>query len=179
MVDKELIRRATRMLLVGLGEDPDREGLKDTPKRVARMWEDLLSVKSIQPTCFTEQYDQMIVIKDIPFHSFCEHHIIPFFGIASVAYIPSRKVLGLSKLVRTVLKYSKALQLQERMTNQVADEIVELVKPSGVGVIVEARHLCIEARGVQRSHNTITSALRGAFLTKRVVREEFLKLARS
>jgi GTP cyclohydrolase I len=166
-VDKERIEKAVREILLAIGEDPDREGLKDTPKRVARMYEEVLSGYSDSPdnhmVLFSEKYDEMIIVRDIPIYSMCEHHMLPFFGKAHVAYIPDEdKVTGLSKIARIVDVYSKRLQLQERMTEQIATAIMEKLNARGVMVIIEAQHLCMVMRGVKKPGSyTVTSAVKG------------------
>lgn len=165
--DRERIERAVREILIAIGEDPDREGLKDTPKRVAKMYEEVLGGYNDSPenhlVLFTEKYDEMIIVKDIPIYSMCEHHMLPFFGKAHVAYIPGdNKVTGLSKLARIVDVYAKRLQLQERMTEQIADAIMEKLGAKGVMVVVEAQHLCMIMRGVKKPGSyTVTSAVKG------------------
>lgn len=165
--DRERIERAVREILLAIGEDPNREGLKDTPKRVAKMYEEILAGYNDSPdnhlVLFSEKYDEMIIVKDIPIYSLCEHHMLPFFGKAHVAYIPGdNKVTGLSKLARIVDVYSKRLQLQERMTEQIADAIMEKLKAKGVMVIIEAQHLCMIMRGVKKPGSyTVTSAVKG------------------
>lgn len=175
-----------RQLLEWVGEDPDREGLKETPARVLKAWAEQTSGYGKDPKDVlkvfedgAEQCDQMVVQKDLPFYSVCEHHMISFFGTATIAYIPKGKVVGLSKLKRVLDIYAKRLQVQERLTNQIASALQEHLDPVGVGVILRARHLCMEARGVQcQGQVTETSALRGDFLTDPKVRAEFLSLAR-
>jgi GTP cyclohydrolase I len=165
--DRERIERAVREILLAIGEDPNREGLKDTPKRVAKMYEEILAGYNDSPdnhlVLFSEKYDEMIIVKDIPIYSLCEHHMLPFFGKAHVAYIPGdNKVTGLSKLARIVDVYSKRLQLQERMTEQIADAIMEKLKAKGVMVIIEAQHVCMIMRGVKKPGSyTVTSAVKG------------------
>jgi len=165
--DRERIERAVKEILIAIGEDPDREGLKDTPKRVAKMYEEVLGGYNDSPenhlVLFTEKYDEMIIVKDIPIYSMCEHHMLPFFGKAHVAYIPGdNKVTGLSKLARIVDVYAKRLQLQERMTEQIADAIMEKLGAKGVMVVVEAQHLCMIMRGVKKPGSyTVTSAVKG------------------
>ena len=165
--DRERIERAVKEILLAIGEDPDREGLKDTPKRVAKMYEEILSGYQDSPdnhlVLFSEKYDEMIIVKDIPIYSLCEHHMLPFFGKAHVAYIPGdNKVTGLSKLARIVDVYSKRLQLQERMTEQIADAIMEKLNAKGVMVVIEAQHLCMIMRGVRKPGSyTVTSAVKG------------------
>jgi len=172
-------------LLLFIGEDPSRGGLVETPKRVIRAWKEWTSGYGQDPAkilkCFEdggERYDQMVVVKDLPFFSHCEHHLAPFFGTATIAYIPQKRIVGLSKLGRVLDIYAKRLQVQERLTNLVADAVHQNLKPKGVGVMIKARHLCMESRGLSRQgHHTITSALRGEFLTDGKVRQEFLSLA--
>ena len=179
--DRERIERAVREILIAIGEDPDREGLKDTPRRVAKMYEEVLSGYSDSPenhlVLFTEKYDEMIIVKDIPIYSMCEHHMLPFFGKAHVAYIPGdSKVTGLSKLARIVDVYAKRLQLQERMTEQIADAIMEKLKARGVMVVIEAQHLCMIMRGVKKPGSyTVTSAVKGV-MRKEPTRMEALFL---
>ncbi len=181
-IDKERIKKAVREILIAIGENPDREGLKETPERVANMYEEILGgyfqdVKE-HIKLFTASYDEMIIVKDIPFFSLCEHHMLPFFGKVHIAYIPNEnKVTGLSKLARIVDVYAKRLQLQERLTEQIADAIVENLNPKGVLVIVEAEHLCMVMRGVKKKGSkTITSALRGIFKKNYATRMEALSL---
>ena len=179
--DLERIERAVREILVAIGEDPDREGLKDTPRRVAKMYQEVLSGYQDLPenhlVLFTEKYDEMIIVKDIPVYSMCEHHMLPFFGKAHVAYIPGEnKVTGLSKLARIVDVYAKRLQLQERMTEQIADAIMEKLKAKGVMVVIEAQHLCMIMRGVKKPGSyTVTSAVKGV-MRKEPTRMEALFL---
>lgn len=174
-----------RLLLTKLGEDPTRGGLLDTPKRMAKAWNFWTSgygerAEDVLATQFedgAEGYDEMVLVRDIPFYSHCEHHMAPFFGTCSVGYIPRRAVVGLSKLGRLTNMHARRLQVQERMTNAIADDIDRVLNPKGVGVIIRARHLCMESRGVcQTGHHTVTSALRGAFKTKPEARAEFLSL---
>jgi GTP cyclohydrolase I len=171
-------------LLEVIGEDPAREGLKETPRRVLAAWKEWTSGYGQDPAAVlkvfgdgAERYDEMIVVKDLPFYSVCEHHLIPFFGTASIAYLPERNIVGLSKLGRVLEIYARRLQVQERLTTQVADAIHRSLFPKGVGVLIKARHLCMESRGYARQgHQTITSALLGAFLSDAKVRAEFLSL---
>ncbi len=181
-VDQDKILTAVRMLLEAIGEDPDREGLQRTPDRVARMYADIFSGVGIDPSeevsLFTsENHDEMIVVKDIPFYSMCEHHLLPFWGHVSIAYIPgNNKVTGFSSLVRLVDAVAKRPQLQERMTTELADALVNRLKCSGVMVVIKARHLCISMQGVKRENTeTITSAQRG-YLRKQITRIEALEL---
>ena len=174
-----------RSILMALGENPDREGLKKTPSRVAealtfltrgyRMDPD----KVINDALFTEEYEEMIVQKDIDFFSLCEHHLLPFFGKAHVAYIPRHKIVGVSKLARLVDIYARRLQVQERLTSQVATTIMEKLDPLGVAVVIEAEHLCMRMRGVEKQNSLIiTSTLLGAFRNRQETRSEFMNLIR-
>lgn len=171
-------------LLEVIGEDPAREGLRETPRRVLAAWKEWTSGYAQDPKDVlkvfedgSERYDEMIVVKDLPFYSTCEHHLIPFFGTVSIAYIPERNIVGLSKLGRVLEIYARRLQVQERLTTQVADAIQNQLFAKGVGVLIKARHLCMESRGYARQgHQTITSALRGVFLSDAKVRAEFLSL---
>ena len=182
-MDIEKIEQATRMLLEAIGEDPDREGLQDTPGRVARMCEELYAGLSSDPeehmsAVFTEQYSEIVLVRDIDFHSMCEHHLLPFVGKAHVAYVPgeSGKITGLSKLARLVEAYARRLQVQERLTGQVADKLMEVLEPRGALVVVEAEHQCMSMRGIQKPGAlTITSAVRGLFLSE-ATRAEALQL---
>jgi GTP cyclohydrolase I len=172
-------------LLEHLGEDPNREGLRETPARVARAWYEWTcgysqEPKDVMKTFEKIDYDEMIVQRDIPFYSHCEHHLAPFFGITTIAYIPQGRILGLSKLLRLTEIFSRRLQVQERMTNQIADALAnsEDLNPKGVGVLIKARHLCMESRGVcKQGQHTITSALRGVLFSDAKARSEFLDLA--
>ena len=160
-------------------DNPGREGLIDTPKRVANMWKEFLSPQPFKFTMFESNgYDQMIVSKGIKFHSFCEHHLVPFFGTCSIGYIPNKKLVGLSKLARTVDRFSRRLNTQEYMTEDIARFIWSNLEPLGLGVIVKGRHLCQEMRGIKKQGEMITSALKGVFLTKPEAKEEFFNLAK-
>jgi GTP cyclohydrolase I len=172
-----------RALLRAIGEDPDREGLLRTPQRVADALKFLTAgyqmdpEKVINDALFTEDYEEMIVQKDIDFYSLCEHHMLPFFGKAHVAYIPHHKIVGISKLARLVDVYARRLQVQERMTNQIATIIMEKLDALGVAVVIEAQHLCMRMRGVQKQNSyVITSSLLGAFRTRLETRNEFMTL---
>ena len=166
------------------GEDANREGLQETPDRVARAWEFWTAGYNMDPISVlktfvdgSEGVDEMVVVKDLPFYSHCEHHLAPFFGTATIGYLPYKRIVGLSKLARLLQIYSRRLQVQERLTCQIADSIFEVVKPLGCGVIIRARHLCMESRGIcQQGHYTVTSALRGIFKTEDSARSEFLGL---
>jgi len=174
-----------RFILKSLGEDPDREGLRKTPSRVAAALaylthgyhEDPDTV--INDAIFTEDYEEMILQKDIDFFSLCEHHLLPFFGKAHVAYIPHHKIVGVSKLARLVDLYARRLQVQERLTNQIATTIMEKLNPHGVAVVIEAQHLCMRMRGVEKQNSlVITSSLLGAFRNRQETRNEFMNLIR-
>ena len=177
----QAISDAVRIILQNVGEDPDREGLSRTPLRVARMYNELLRGyhidldKLLNNALFDVPYDAMIVVKNIEFFSFCEHHMLPFFGLAHVAYIPKKRVIGLSKIPRIVDMYAHRLQVQERLTQQVADTLTEVLSPHGVGVVIEASHMCAMMRGVKKAHSRmITSALRGIFKRNDKTRAEFM-----
>jgi len=168
-----------------VGEDPEREGLRKTPERYAKALKFLTSGYHqsvdhvLNGATFTVAYDEMVVVKDIEFFSLCEHHLLPFFGKAHVAYLPSDKVIGLSKIARLVNMFARRLQIQERMTSQIADAIKQKIAPQGVGVIIEARHLCMQMRGVEKQHGqAVTSAMLGAFRENKQTRDEFLSLIR-
>jgi len=168
-------------LLKALGENPERDGLKNTPRRVARMYSELLAgyhmdpVAMINGALFEVKYDEMVIVRDIEFYSLCEHHMLPFMGRVHVAYIPDGKVLGISKIPRVVDMYARRLQVQERMTRQIADFLRDLLKPQGVAVVVEALHLCMMMRGVKKHDARMTtSAMHGAFRANLATREEFL-----
>ncbi len=176
------IEKLIKELLLEIGENPDREGLLKTPERVAKSYKTLFSGYNIDPasviTVFDdEKYDEMIVVKDIEFYSFCEHHMLPFFGKAHIGYIPNGKIVGLSKIPRIVDIFSRRLQNQERITQQVATCLMELLQPKGVGVILESKHLCMMARGVEKQNSVVrTSAMKGIFKEKDNTRAEFLEL---
>jgi GTP cyclohydrolase I len=172
-----------REMLARVGEDPDREGLLKTPERVQRSMEFLTagyntSVRSVMNNAlFDEDHHNMVIVKDIEMYSMCEHHMLPFFGKVHVAYIPNGKIVGLSKVPRVVDVFARRLQVQERLTTQIADALVDLLNPAGVGVVIEAAHLCMMMRGVEKQNSkTITSAMRGVFLEDIRTREEFLRL---
>ena len=179
-VDRERVRRAVRELLVAIGEDPDREGLVRTPSRVAEMYGDLFDEAGEDPArfltvTFAAEHDEMVMVRDIPFASLCEHHMVPFLGRAHVAYIPSKdgRITGLSKLARVVDAVAGRLQVQERMTTQIADAIESALSPRGVLVVIEAEHLCMSMRGVRKPGAiTVTSAVRGLFRTDPRTRAE-------
>jgi GTP cyclohydrolase I len=167
-------------MLVAIGEDPDRPGLADTPNRVARMYEEILVGEEFASAVFANPgYDEMVVERNIPFYSLCEHHLLPFFGIAHVAYVPAEKVIGLSKIARLVRARAGRLQIQERLTAEIADELDRLLHPLGVGVVLEAEHLCMAMRGVRcPGAVTVTSSLRGCLKEKPEARAEFFAICR-
>jgi len=174
------------MLKTVIGEDPERGGLIETPIRVAKAWQHWAGGYKEDPKEIlktfedgAENYNQIILVKDIPVYSHCEHHLAPFFGVAHVAYIPDGKIVGLSKLSRVVDVFARRLQVQERLTNQVAEAIEEALQPKAVGVIIECRHMCMESRGIQRQGaSTVTSAMKGLFEWDRSAKEELLDLVR-
>ena len=180
-IENDLLETAILQLLKAVGENPEREGLKYTPKRVARMYSELLNGYHVDPVAmingalFNITYDEMVLVRDIEFYSLCEHHILPFMGRVHVAYIPDGKVIGLSKIPRIVDMYARRLQVQERMTRQIADYLRDLLRPQGVAVVVEAVHLCSMMRGVKKHDARMTtSAMHGAFRANLATRQEFL-----
>jgi len=180
------IRGEVAKILKAIGEDPGREALKRTPERVNKALHWLtrgydMDLKQVVGTgCFKEAHDEMILVRDIELYSLCEHHLLPFFGRAHVAYIPNGRLIGLSKLPRIVEMFARRLQVQERLTDQVADAVMEVLKPQGVGVVIEAAHLCMMMRGVEKQNSrTVTSAVRGLFRTDPRTRSEFLRLVSS
>ena len=169
-------------LLAWVGEDPTRDGLLDTPKRVCKALREMTSgydanIAEILSTSFDVQYDSMVVVRDVPFASMCEHHMLPFTGTATVGYIPTERIVGLSKLARLVDAYANRLQVQERMTNQIADALLTHVQPLGCGVVVRGNHSCMCNRGIKKTGEMVTSTLHGAMRTDPIVRQEFLALA--
>lgn len=181
-VDFERIEKAVLEILEAVGENPEREGLKATPQRVARMYAELLAGMRQEPSehlksIFHEKYDEIVLLRDIPFYSMCEHHLMPFIGKAHVAYLPDGKVLGVSKLARIVVAFARQLQVQERLTNQIADFLMQNLKPQGVAVVLEASHSCMTIRGIQKPGAVmVTSALRGIFKRDPRSRAEVLTL---
>jgi GTP cyclohydrolase I len=181
-VDHKRIQAAVREILLAVGEDPDREGLRDTPARVARMYAELLSglrqdPRTVLSRTFAEKYDEMVLVKDIDFASICEHHLLPFMGKAHVAYLPNGRIVGLSKLARAVEILSRRPQVQERFTEELADLLMEQLDARGVGVVMEATHTCMTIRGVRKPGSiTTTSAMRGVFRENPPTRVEFLSL---
>jgi GTP cyclohydrolase I len=181
-MDFDSIRKAIREVIQAVGEDPDREGLRNTPDRVARMYAELLSGYSADPekiinrALFNVEYDEMVLVRDIEFYSLCEHHMLPFLGRVHVAYLPKGKVSGLSKIPRIDEMYARRLQVQERMTRQIADVIQSMLEPHGVAVVVEAVHLCATMRGVKKTDARMTtSAMHGTFRANAATRQEFLE----
>ena len=180
-INQANIEFAVQNILMNIGEDPDREGLLKTPNRVARMYDELTSGYHIDPVklsngaVFTVDYDEMVVVKDIDFHSLCEHHMLPFYGRAHVAYIPNGKVVGLSKIPRIVEMFARRLQIQEQMTSQIANFIDETLQPQGVAVVVEGAHMCAMMRGVKKANTKMTtSKMLGVFKDNEKTRSEFL-----
>ena len=183
--NEQAIAAHVREIIRLIGEDTEREGLRKTPERYQKALKFLTSGYHqnvdhvLNGAAFSVTYDEMVVVKDIEFFSLCEHHLLPFFGKAHVAYLPSKKVIGLSKIARLVNMFARRLQIQERMTSQIADAIKEKIAPQGVGVIIEARHLCMQMRGVEKQHGqAVTSAMLGAFRENKQTRDEFLALIR-
>ncbi len=178
-IDLEAAERAAADLLTALGADLTDEGLRDTPRRVAKAYAELLTPKPFNLTTFPndEGYDELVLARDIPFHSLCMHHMLPFHGVAHVAYLPGDRIIGLSKLARVVELFARDLQVQERLTRQVADWLQAKLAPKGVGVVIEAEHLCMSLRGVQKAGSrTVTSALHGLVREDPRTRQEFLAL---
>jgi GTP cyclohydrolase I len=180
-----MIEPLIKDLLKELGEDPDREGLRKTPERVAQSLGYLTSgytktaEEVLNGAIFTESYDEMVVVKDIEVYSLCEHHLLPFFGKAHVAYLPAGRIIGLSKLARLVDVFARRLQVQERLTTQIAEALQQALQPAGVGVVIEASHFCMMMRGVEKQNSmAITSCMLGTFRSRRETREEFLHLIR-
>src|SRR3954467_12797999 len=185
-VQNATLAELTREMLVRLGEDPQREGLQRTPERMAQALEFLTKGYQEDPqeilhgALFTEEYDEMVIVKDVEMFSLCEHHVLPFYGKVHVAYIPNGKVIGLSKVPRLIDVFARRLQGQERLTTQIAETIMEAIHPQGVGVVVEARHLCMMMRGVEKQHSAaVTSSMLGQFRDCQETRSEFLSLIRS
>ncbi len=181
-MDLKKIKEGVRLILEGIGEDPERPGLRETPERVARMYEELFeglgkSVEELLKPIEGESHDEMVLLKDIPFYSICEHHLLPFIGIAHIAYIPAGKIVGLSELAKALEVLAKRPQVQERLTSQLADLLMERLKPKGAMVVIDAEHLCLSMRGIKKpGARTVTSAVRGLFRTKQSTREEMLEL---
>jgi GTP cyclohydrolase I len=183
-MDQEKIQRGVRLLLEGIGEDPERDGLVDTPRRVADMFEEIIATEPADLSTLivampSDRHQELVLVRDIAFHSMCEHHLLPFFGVAHVAYIPSKhgKITGISKIARLVRTVAARLQLQERLTSTIADTLVRSLDPAGVMVLVKAEHLCMTMRGVRApGSQVVTSAVRGIFRTSEATRAEFMAL---
>ncbi len=182
MIDQVRIEAAVASIIEAIGEDPQREGLRDTPRRIAEMYAELFSGLGHDPreelrVGFELGHQEMVIARDIPFYSMCEHHLLPFYGVAHIGYIPTGRVVGISKLARVVEILARRPQLQERLTTQIADAIVEVLEPQGVAVILQAEHLCMIMRGIKKpGSNIITSAMRGLFRRSAATRAEFLSL---
>ena len=180
--DDAALRKAVRQLIVAVGEDPDREGLRETPRRVAAMYAEVFSGLHLDPADvlrigFEEGHQELVLVKDIPFYSMCEHHFLPFHGVAHIGYIPNGRVVGLSKLARALEILARRPQLQERLTSQLADAIMTTLEPAGVAVVVSAEHLCLSMRGIRKpGSQTVTSAMRGVFQRGAATRAEFMSL---
>ncbi len=183
-MDSDKIRDGVRLILDGIGEDPDRPGLQETPDRVARLCAEIFGGIGADPAALIkeipeETHDEIVLVRDIPFYSVCEHHLLPFLGRAHVAYLPQRSIMGLSKIARVVEVHARRLQLQERLTTDVADTIMRSLEPLGVMVVVEAEHLCMTMRGIKSpGSQTVTSAVRGVFRERPATRAEALSLLR-
>ncbi|MCW2278924.1 GTP cyclohydrolase I FolE [Heliophilum fasciatum] len=182
-MDLKKIEQAVTMILEAIGEDPQREGLLDTPKRVARMYQEILGGIEEDPSrhlhvMFNEEHEEMVMVKDIPLYSMCEHHLLPFYGVAHIAYIPQAgRITGLSKIARTVEGFAKRPQLQERLTAQIANSLMDVLEPQGVLVVIEAEHMCMTMRGVKKpGSRTVTSAVRGIFQKNKATRSEAIAL---
>ncbi len=183
-VDRARVAAAVRELILAIGDDPDRDGLRDTPRRIADMYAEIFEGLTIDPreylrVGFEVPHDEMVILRNIPFYSMCEHHFLPFHGEAHVGYIPESRVVGISKLARVVEAYARRPQIQEKLTCQIAEAIMEVLEPDGVAVVIEAEHLCMTMRGVKKpGSRMITSAMRGQFKRSAVTRSEFLALVR-
>ncbi len=184
MIDKEKVEKAVKLLLEGMGEDPSREGLKETPERIARMYEEIYGGMDMEPSeilkkRFKVDNSEMVLEKDILFYSTCEHHLLPFFGHAHVAYIPNGEVVGISKLARTVEIFARRPQIQEQMTSQIADALMDNLNPKGVMVMVEAEHMCMTMRGIKKpGSKTVTIATRGEFSDNEALQRRFYDMLR-
>ena len=176
-MNEDKIKKAVYDLLVAIGEDPSRDGLIDTPRRVSNMYKELLSQDKINYTTFESTYDDIIIVKDIEFSSMCEHHLLPFFGVVHIAYIPNNKIIGLSKIARVVEKYAKRLQVQERMTEEIVQDLRDNLNTNNIAIYVEAKHMCMVARGVRKElSSTVTVKLSGKFKNDR--KDDFYSLIR-
>ncbi len=182
VVDNDAVEKAVRELLRAIGENPAREGLEGTPRRIAEMYREVFAgmdqdPRDILSVGFEEGHEEMVVVKDIPFFSMCEHHLLPFHGVAHVGYIPKGRVVGISKLARAVELFARRPQVQERLSSQIADAVMEVVKPHGVAVVMEAEHLCMTMRGIKKpGSKVVTSANRGIFRTRPATRAEFMSI---
>jgi GTP cyclohydrolase I len=182
LIDRRKIEEATLSIIEAIGDDPRREGLADTPKRIAEMYGELFMGIDVDPKAeltvsYEEGHREMVILRDIPFYSMCEHHLLPFYGVVHIGYIPRGNVVGVSKLARVVETLSRRPQLQERLTTQIAEAILEALQPEGVAVVIQAEHMCMIIRGVKKpGTNIITSATRGLFRTRAATRAEFLSL---
>ena len=167
-MNEVLIKKAVYDLLKAIGEDPEREGLKDTPQRVAKMYSEILTYPEFKCTTFEDKYDDLVIVKNIEFCSMCEHHLLPFYGIAHIAYIPNNKIIGISKIARTVEKHSRKLQVQERMTEDILNDLKEKLNTDDIAIYIEAKHMCMISRGVKKElSGTITTKLNGVFKKER------------
>ncbi len=181
-IDQERIERAVQEIIEAIGEDPGRDGLLETPRRIAQMYAELFSgisadAREVLSTGFQESHKEMVILKNIPFYSLCEHHFLPFHGRAHVGYVPEGKIVGVSKIARAIDILARRPQMQERLTGQIADAVMEGLSPDGVAVVIEAEHLCMTMRGVQKPGAVmVTSAIRGGFRRRGVTRSEFLSL---
>jgi GTP cyclohydrolase I len=181
-IDQERIKAAVREIIAAIGEDPTREGLLETPRRIAQMYADLFSglyedPRAVLATGFEEAHKEMVVLKNIPFYSLCEHHFLPFHGQAHVGYVPEGRIVGVSKIARAIDILARRPQMQERLTSQIADAIMDGLQPDGAAVVIEAEHLCLSMRGAQKPGTVmVTSAIRGGFRRRGVTRSEFLSL---
>jgi GTP cyclohydrolase I len=181
-IDQERIKAAVREIIAAIGENPSREGLVETPRRIAQMYADLFSglyedPRAVLATGFQESHKEMVVLKNIPFYSLCEHHFLPFHGQAHVGYVPEGRIVGVSKIARAIDILARRPQMQERLTSQIADAIMEGLQPDGAAVVIEAEHLCLSMRGAQKPGTVmVTSAIRGGFRRRGVTRSEFLSL---
>jgi GTP cyclohydrolase IA len=181
-MDQEKIKQGVRMILEGIGEDPDRSGLKETPDRVARMYAEICGGMGLDPvesvkTLDSDSHDEIVLIRNIPFYSMCEHHLLPFLGVAHVAYLPAKALMGISKLARIVDTHSRRLQIQERLTTDIAESIMQSICPRGALAVIEAEHLCMTMRGVKKpGARTVTSVVRGIFRENTATRSEALAL---
>jgi len=184
VIDQRKIEQAVLSIIEAIGEDPKREGLVDTPKRIAEMYGELFMGMGVDPkseltVSYEEGHREMVILRDIPFYSMCEHHLLPFYGVVHIGYIPRGNIVGVSKLARVVETLSRRPQLQERLTTQIAETILEALQPDGVAVVIEAEHMCMTIRGVKKpGTNIVTSATRGLFRTRSATRAEFLSLVR-